>query len=284
MPGRKRANMSDRLVLALDGSTRVCSAALLRVAAESTGLRWEVLARRAEAGGQAQARMLLSLVDQVLEEVGAQPADMGTIVVGTGPGTFTGVRIAVATARGLAIGLTLPVLGASTLSALAAGAVAQATEQQRAAWTGVVPVIDARRHQLFFSVYEASGLRGRYDGPRWTRRRPIEVCDQGSLESALGQQCLAQTVVVGDDAELVGELPAGVEFVNASVQAEHLVTGQEWLVEGSEGKGPETKNEVVGSAVMGSPETVKPIYVRAPDADMHITKMKDPWADGRDRR
>jgi tRNA threonylcarbamoyladenosine biosynthesis protein TsaB len=276
--------MSDRLVLALDGSTKVCSAALLRVGTESTGERWEVLTRRSESGGQAQARVLLGLVDQMLEEIGAQPADMGTIVVGTGPGTFTGVRIAVATARGLAVGLTVPVLGVSTLSALAAGAVAQATEQQRAAWSAVVPVIDARRHQVFFAVYEASGPHGRYDDPRWTRRRPIEVCDQGSLGEALGDQCRPDTVVVGADSELIGQLPAGVDSLVASVQAEYLVTGQDWLQEGSDTTGSAGNNEALQKAVMGSPETVKPIYVRAPDADMHITKMKDPWADGRDRR
>lgn len=276
--------MSDRLVLALDASTHVCSTALLRVATEAPGARWDVLARRQEINGQGQARLLLGLVDQMLQEVGAEPADLGTIVVGTGPGTFTGVRIAVATARGLAVGLTVPVLGASSLSALAAGAVAQVSGERRSLLSAVVPVIDARRQQVFFCVYEASGLGGRHEGPKWTRRGPIGACDQGSLGEALGEHGRSETVVVGEDRALVGELPGDVEFFEAFVQAEYLVAGQEWLVEGVDTAGSKAKSEAETRAVIGSPETVKPIYVRAPDADVHITKMKDPWTDGRDRR
>jgi tRNA threonylcarbamoyl adenosine modification protein YeaZ len=276
--------MSDRLVLALDASTHVCSAALLRVATEAPGARWDVLARRQEINGQGQARLLLSLVDQMLQEVGVEPADLGTIVVGTGPGTFTGVRIAVATARGLAVGLTVPVLGASSLSALAASAVAQVSRERRSILSAVVPVIDARRQQVFFCVYEASGLGGCHEGQKWTRRRPIEACDQGSLGEALGEHGRSETLVVGEDRTLVGELPGNVGLFEAFVQAEYLVAGQEWLVEGVDTAGSKAKNVAETKAVIGSPETVKPIYVRAPDADVHIAKMKDPWVDGRDRR
>jgi tRNA threonylcarbamoyl adenosine modification protein YeaZ len=243
-----------------------------------------VLARRQEINGQGQARLLLVLVDQMLQEVGAEPADLGTIVVGTGPGTFTGVRIAVATARGLAVGLTIPVLGASSLSALAAGAVARVARERRPILSAVVPVIDARRQQVFFCVYEASGLGDGRAEQRWTRRRPIEACDQGSLGRALGEHGRSETLVVGEERSLVGELPGNVEFFEALVQAEYLVAGQEWLVEGVDILGPKAENVAESKAVIGSPETVKPIYVRAPDADVHITKMKDPWADGRDRR
>jgi tRNA threonylcarbamoyl adenosine modification protein YeaZ len=282
--GRRPVPMSDRLVLAMDGSTRVCSAALMRVGPGSAAARWQVLARRSEVNGRGQAKVLLRLVDDMLEEVGAEPSDLATIVVGVGPGTFTGVRIAVATARGLALALSVPVLGVSTLTALAAGTVADASEDERAAWSNLVPIIDARRAQVFFSVYEASGLGGRYDGPKWTRKRPIAVCDQSLLGATLTTEQMAQSVVIGEDRELVGELPAGARFLTWKVKAEHLVAGQEWLQEEADpGVGPPDK-ETQGLNAVGTPETVKPIYVRAPDADLHITKMKDPWADGRVRR
>jgi tRNA threonylcarbamoyl adenosine modification protein YeaZ len=276
--------MSDRLVLAMDGSTQVCSAALLRVGSGPAAARWQVLARRSEVNGRGQAKVLLRLVDEMLGEMGAQPSDLATIVVGVGPGTFTGVRIAVATARGLALALSVPVLGVSTLTALAACAVAHASEEDRAAWSSVVPIIDARRAQVFFAVYEASGLGGRYDGPRWTRRRPIAVCDQSLLGAALATERRGATVVIGENRELVGELPGEARFVAYEVKAENLVVGQEWLQEQVDSGVGSAGKETEGPNVVGTPETVKPIYVRAPDADLHITKMKDPWADGRTRR
>jgi tRNA threonylcarbamoyl adenosine modification protein YeaZ len=275
--------MSDRLVLAMDGSTRVCSAALLRVGTGAAGARWDVKARRSETDGRGQSRVLLRLVDEMLEEVDGRRSDLGTIVVGLGPGTFTGVRIAVATARGLALALTVPVLGVSTLTALAACAVARSTEEERMVISKVIPVIDARRQQVFFAVYEASGLGGRYDGPRWTRRRSIGVCGQSVFAETLGSEEMQGALVIGDDEGLVGELPPGARFQPCEVSAEYLVSGQERLQEGADG-GVGAKNESDTTVVLGTPETVRPIYVRAPDADVHIAKMKDPWADGHQRR
>ncbi len=80
---------------------------------------------------------LLADVDALLAAAGVVPADLTGIVVGTGPGSFTGTRIGLAVARGLALSLDLPVAGVSTLAALAAG-----TE-------GAFPVVDARRGEVF---------------------------------------------------------------------------------------------------------------------------------------
>ena len=80
---------------------------------------------------------LLADVDALLAAAGVVPSDLTAIVVGTGPGSFTGTRIGLAVARGLALSLDLPVAGVSTLAALAAGA------------EGAFPVIDARRGEVF---------------------------------------------------------------------------------------------------------------------------------------
>ena len=80
---------------------------------------------------------LLADVDDLLVAAGVVPADLTGIVVGTGPGSFTGTRIGLAVARGLALSLGLPVAGVSTLAALAAGA------------EGAFPVVDARRGEVF---------------------------------------------------------------------------------------------------------------------------------------
>jgi tRNA threonylcarbamoyladenosine biosynthesis protein TsaB len=87
-------------------------------------------------GGHAAQRALL-LVDEVLARAGCTPQDLARIVAGCGPGSFTGLRIGIATARGLALGLGVPCAGVSTLAALAAGA------------PGAVALIDARRGEVF---------------------------------------------------------------------------------------------------------------------------------------
>ena len=80
---------------------------------------------------------LLSEVDRLLEEAGAARGELDGIVVGTGPGRYTSLRMGLVTARALAFALDVPVAGVSTLDALTAGA------------EGAVPLIDARRGEVF---------------------------------------------------------------------------------------------------------------------------------------
>ena len=87
-----------------------------------------------------RAQTLLEDVDALLRQAGAHPSDLDRLAVGLGPGSFTGVRIGLAVARGLALSLDVPGSGVSTLSALAAGA------------PGAVPVVDAKRREIFTLV------------------------------------------------------------------------------------------------------------------------------------
>jgi len=87
---------------------------------------------------------VLEDIDALLRQAGAHTRELEGIAVGIGPGSFTGVRIGLATARGLALALGVPVAGVSTFAALAAGA------------AGAVPIIDARRGEVFV----------RQDGPQ----------------------------------------------------------------------------------------------------------------------
>jgi len=112
------------LVLAFDTATDVATSALL-----DDG---RVLGERSS-----EPKALLEAVDELLREAGAAPSDLGALVVGTGPGSFTSTRIGLAVARGLALALDLPVAGVSTLDALASA-------HERA-----LPVIDARRREVF---------------------------------------------------------------------------------------------------------------------------------------
>jgi len=112
------------LTLAFDTATSVATAALVRDG--------EVLGERAT-----RAFRVLEDVDDLFSASGATRAELTGVVVGTGPGSFTGLRLGLAAARGLALALELPVAGVSTLDALAAGA------------PGAVPVVDAGRREVF---------------------------------------------------------------------------------------------------------------------------------------
>ena len=115
------------LTLAFDTATEVATSALVDDR--------EVLGERAS-----RASTLLEDVDALLRQGGAHPRDLGKLAVGVGPGSFTGLRVGLATARGLALALDLEGAGVSTLAALAAGA------------PGAVPVVDARRREVFTLV------------------------------------------------------------------------------------------------------------------------------------
>jgi len=112
------------LTLAFDTATEVATSALV-----DDG---EVLGERVS-----RAQTLLEDVDALLRQGGAHPRDLDVLAVGIGPGSFTGVRIGLASARGLALALDVRGAGISTLDALAAGA------------PGALPVIDARRREVF---------------------------------------------------------------------------------------------------------------------------------------
>jgi tRNA threonylcarbamoyladenosine biosynthesis protein TsaB len=115
------------LTLAFDTATSVATAALVRDG--------EVLGERAS-----RAVRVLADADDLLREAGKDRSELDGIVVGVGPGSFTGLRLGLAAARGLAFALDLPVAAVSTLDALAAGA------------PGALPIIDAGRREVFTRV------------------------------------------------------------------------------------------------------------------------------------
>jgi tRNA threonylcarbamoyladenosine biosynthesis protein TsaB len=127
----------DGPVLALDSSTALGSVA----AGDAAGVRAEVV--RSVAGGHSSA--LLPMVERVMEDAGLRPADLAAVVVGGGPGSFTGLRVAAATAKGMVRALGVPLLAYSGL--LAAAASAWAAEGE------VCALFDARRRDVFAACY-----------------------------------------------------------------------------------------------------------------------------------
>jgi tRNA threonylcarbamoyladenosine biosynthesis protein TsaB len=128
------------------------------------------------------AERLLALAEAALAQAGATWADVERLAVGIGPGGFTGLRLGVATARALAQGRGLPVVGVSSLEALAAGATAALGG---AAPATVAAVIDARRGEVFAAAWR--------DG--------VPVLEPAALApDALAERLQAGTVAVGDGA------------------------------------------------------------------------------------
>jgi tRNA threonylcarbamoyladenosine biosynthesis protein TsaB len=135
------------LLLAFDTATDVATSALV----------WdgELLGEQAS-----RAVTLLEDVDALLRRGGVRDSQLEGIVVGVGPGSFTGLRMGLVTARALAFALDVPVAGVSTLDALAAGA------------PGALPVIDGKRKEVFTLVDGAPGVAR----PEDLRPAPGTVC------------------------------------------------------------------------------------------------------------
>lgn len=112
------------LILAFDTATSVATSALVDGG--------EVVAERTSVPAR-----LLEDVDALLRQGGTKATALEGVAVGTGPGSFTSLRMGLSAARGLALALEVPVAGVSTLDALAAGTL------------GALPVIDARRREVF---------------------------------------------------------------------------------------------------------------------------------------
>jgi tRNA threonylcarbamoyladenosine biosynthesis protein TsaB len=192
------------LILAFDTATSIATSALVRgetVLGERTTTPVRVLED----------------VDALLRAAEVDAQELDALAVGIGPGSFTGVRMGLAVARGLALSLGLPVAGVSTLGALAAGA------------PDAVPLIDAKRHELFL---EQGG--------------EIVALPAVAFE-APGRTC------VGDGA---------VRY------RDHLErTGAEVPADDSELHLPRARFHAQLARDFGPVERVAPLYVRAPDAD-----------------
>jgi tRNA threonylcarbamoyl adenosine modification protein YeaZ len=126
------------LVLAFDTSAAHCAAALV--------LGDRVLADVVEPMQKGQAERLVPLLEEVLARAGMAWGNLDTLAVGVGPGNFTGIRIAVSTARGLALGLGIPAIGVSRFDALAHDLMPP-----------FAVVEDARRGSVYVQVFGAKG-------------------------------------------------------------------------------------------------------------------------------
>jgi tRNA threonylcarbamoyladenosine biosynthesis protein TsaB len=229
-------------LLGLDTSTAASAACVLRADGEA----FEVLPEPAAlAARPAHARELMPAVAHVMERAGVSWADLDAIAVGVGPGTFTGLRIGIATARGLASANGLQLRPMSSLAALAAGIEAEAagTRAEAAGSPSLLAVIDAKRGEVFAAEYEQGG------GPRWGPLvlRPEELAKR--IAAGAGSALAA-----GDGSiRFRGVLEAAGTSVMPDDSRAHVVRALHVC---------RLAAEVPGVA----PQAVLPDYLRAPDA------------------
>lgn len=130
------------IVLAIDTAGTGCYAALYDTDQDT------VLGAAGADIGRGHAERLMEFVDAALDAAGMTLQDIGRIAVTIGPGSFTGIRVGVAAARGLALALGVPAVGVSTLSALAA---------DRQTGASLLVAMDAKRDEVYWQSFAADG-------------------------------------------------------------------------------------------------------------------------------
>jgi tRNA threonylcarbamoyladenosine biosynthesis protein TsaB len=138
-------------VLALDAATEACSAALL-ISRDGTLAKPEVIGRYEELG-KSHAQKILAMVEELLAEAQVPLSSLDGIAASVGPGAFTGVRITVAVAQGLAFGAGLPVVPVTTLEALAWAVMQDGV-------THALACLDARMGEVYWGCFAADPVKG----------------------------------------------------------------------------------------------------------------------------
>lgn len=175
-------------ILALDTALGACSVATRDADGRLTVDEAEI--------GVGHAEYLIPQIQAVLARAGLTPAGLGRVVAVVGPGSFTGIRAGLAAARGLGLALSIPVIGVTTLEALAAEARALAPGR------AVLAALDARRDEVYAQAFAADGVA--LTEPALMSR---------AAAAALGRDHAA--VVLGSAAPLL----AGVEIAGPQRQA-----------------------------------------------------------------
>ena len=215
------------LILAIDTALDACAAGVLDTDAG------KLIGQESEAMKRGHAEALMPLIARVMKASGIAFAGLDRIAVTTGPGSFTGLRVGLSAARGIALAANKPVAGVTTLTAYAAPVVSQNAEHP------VISAIDARHHHVYFQA--VSG-----DGSLLIRPQVAPI------EEALGASRFGAAYLVGNAAGVLADRwPADAPPpLKVDVQAAPDIAWVAWL----------------GAAVSPNTAPARPFYLRAPDA------------------
>jgi tRNA threonylcarbamoyladenosine biosynthesis protein TsaB len=189
---------------------------------------------------EAHAERLFGLIDAVVARAGMTPDRIGAVACDVGPGSFTGVRVGVASAAGIAAALGVPALGVGSLASMANAA---AAARGGASWTRALVALDAKKDEVYLGAFDQAA------SPLAPARHVRRLDAAAELREALADP---HAVVVG---EIVGELLP--EFAG----------GERWVrADGADGP---TAAWIARVALLdlaaGRPMPLEPTYVREPD-------------------
>jgi tRNA threonylcarbamoyladenosine biosynthesis protein TsaB len=212
-------------LLAIDTASTLCAACVWDAGAARE------LGRSVEDIGKGHAERLMDVIARALAEADMTHADLGAITVSVGPGSFTGIRVGVAAARGLALALKIPALGVTTLSAIA--------EEARQTHPGrrIIASIDARRDELYVEDHAPGG--GMLLGPEIVNVADAERLLPGLPPVLAGS---GSAILAAFDQSGMATSAGGGATADIAVYARLAAAGR----------------------VHGSPP--KPLYLRGPDA------------------
>jgi tRNA threonylcarbamoyladenosine biosynthesis protein TsaB len=177
------------------------------------------------------AKFVLPMISELLTQSGITMANLDGIVLGRGPGSFTGLRIACSVVKGLAYPHQLPVYPVSSLAAIYEDARQGILDDNLASDAGVLTIIDARMHEVYWDFYETSG---HHYGERVEPVSAITVSGEGPLAIAgvgfedyladlpqgIRQRCIQQRVIFPDACAMIRWVRAGHA---TPVSAEHAL-------------------------------------------------------------
>jgi tRNA threonylcarbamoyladenosine biosynthesis protein TsaB len=217
------------LILAIDTALDACAAAILDTDAG------RLIAQESQAMKRGHAEAMMPLIARVIKDAGIAFASLDRIAVTTGPGSFTGLRVGLSAARGIALAADKPVVGLTTLAAYAAPVVSQNREQP------VISAIDARHDHVYFQAVSGDG--GSLIPPR-----------VAPIEEALEASRFGAPHLVGNAAGLLAERwPADAPApFKVDAQPAPDIAWVAWL----------------GAAVSPNTAPARPFYLRAPDAKL----------------
>ena len=214
-------------VLAIDTALEACAAAVLDTD------HGEITASETLSMVRGHAEAVMPLVARVMGSAGIAFADLDRIAVTTGPGSFTGLRVGISAARGIALAAGKPAIGLSTLAGFAAPLIAEDDS------TNVVAAIDARHDHVYLQIFGTGG-------------RTLVAPRVATLRDAVRAAITGPTRVVGSAAnQVAGAWPRGVEPPLLVEQRGAPDIG--WMAR-------------LGAAAADGHGPPKPLYLRAPDA------------------
>lgn len=195
-------------ILAFDTSADNCSVALFY---------GDAIYSRVERTARDHNRLILPMIESVLLEVGVALACLDALAVASGPGSFTGIRIGIGVAQGLAFGADLPVVPVSTLQALAAGAIRRL---ETADDSVIMACLDARMDEVYWGLYHSLDgfpeplVSDRLDKPEFAGRGWQHQVQRGSAKLVgVGDGWRFRDRIAGVPALVLAALPEAVSVL-----------------------------------------------------------------------